>query len=345
MKIIIASGGTLGHLTPIFPIIEKLNYKHEIILYTTKKQAINDFLKTQDYFKKINYYETKGINKKILNAIKINLKAYKQIKEDLKKESPDLIIGMGGYISGIIIKASKSLNIKTIIYEQNSILGTANKLSLKYVDKFLYSYQNLKIPKKYHQKKEYLINPRMEYSRLQIPFYQKNNNQILITSGSLGSKTFNETLFKMINENKNYHFIMITGTKYYQKSLEDSKNITNLTLIPSTTNLIKYIIESKIVISRAGATTINEIIGANTLGIFIPSPNVTANHQEKNTKFIKKYNLGIVLLEKDLNNNNLERSINHLLENEKSYLRRLEQYNNDTSITRFIKIINEIIRK
>lgn len=345
MKIIIASGGTLGHLTPILPIIEKLKYNNEIILYTTKKQAVKDFYKNQTYFNRIIYYETKGISKRIIKALKINLNAYKEIKEDLKKDQPDIVIGMGGYISGIVIKASSSLKIKTIIYEQNSILGKANKMSLKYASKFIYSYKNLKIPKKYSNKKEYLINPRTEYARNQILIYKKIQNQILITSGSLGSKVINDTLIKIINSFPKYHFIIITGNRYYKFYKDLTKDIKNLTLISSTNNLIKYIIESKIVISRAGATTISEIIGSNALGIYIPSPNVTANHQLKNTEFIKKYNLGIVILEKNLNKITLENAINYLYEKDKSYIRRLEQYNKETSIMRFIEIINEIVRK
>ncbi len=343
MKIVIASGGTLGHLTPILPIIEKLKYQNEIILYTSKKQAISSFYEKQNYFDKINYYETKGINKLIINAIKTNLKAYKLIKNDLKKDTPDLIIGMGGYVSGIVTKAASSLKIKILIYEQNSILGLANILSLKYADKFIYSYQNLKIKRKYQNIKEYLINPRSEYAKLQIPFYKKKEKQILITSGSLGSEKINQIMLDVINEFKDYNFIMVTGTKYFLKYQEMAKNINNLTIIPSTTNLIKYIIESKLVISRAGATTISEIIGSNTLGIFIPSPNVTANHQLKNTNYIKKYNLGIVIEEKNLNKESLIRLINLILEKEISYQRRLEQYNNETSITKFTNIIKEMV--
>ncbi len=342
MKIIIASGGTLGHITPILPVVEVLkSEKNELILYTTKRQVVSDFYQNNDYFSVINYYETKGISKKIAKALKTNLVAYQKIKNDLDKAKPNLVIGMGGYISGIVIKAAHSLKIKTIIYEQNSILGKANKWSLKCADYFIYSYQELKIPRKVRKNNCCLINPRQEYARGLIPFYQKKANQILITSGSLGSEKINEVMLEVIKQLPDYHFIMITGERYYD--LVKREKIANLTPIASTSNLIKHIIESKLVISRAGASTIAEIIGANTLGIYIPSPNVTANHQLKNTDFISKMELGIVILEQDLVVDNMVQKINYLLCKEASYQRRIDNYNQETSIFKFIKIIKETV--
>lgn len=345
MKIIIASGGTLGHLTPILPIVELLKYeKNEIYLYTSKKQVVNNFYKTNNYFTNITFYETKGINKRIISTIKTNLKAYRQIKKDLGELKPDIVIGMGGYVSGIVIKAAHNLGLKTITYEQNSIIGKANKMCLKYSDKFIYSYENLKIPKKYKTIKYYLINPRQEYTREQIKLYHEKYNQILITSGSLGSEKINETIIQVIKNFPEYKFIMVSGERYYKEFSEIKKNnkIDNLLVIPSTDNLVKYILESKIIISRAGATTISELIGGNKLAIYIPSPNVTANHQVKNVKFIYDNELGIVLYEKNLSVEELTRLINLLLEHQDAYKRRLEVYNQQKSINKFITIIKEM---
>lgn len=345
MKIIIASGGTLGHLTPIFPVIELLKYeKNEIYLYTSKKQVVNNFYKNNNYFTKINFYETKGINKKIISTIKTNLKAYHQIKKDLEELKPDVIIGMGGYVSGIVIKAAHSLKFKTVTYEQNSVIGKANKMCLKYSDKFIYSYENLRIPKKYEKIKYHLINPRQEYTREQLKLYHEKYNQILITSGSLGSEKINETMIQVSKNFPEYKFIMVSGERYYKElcEIKKTKEIDNLTIIPSTDNLIKYILESKIVISRAGATTISELIGGNKLAIYIPSPNVTANHQAKNLEFIYDKELGIVLYEKNLSAEELTRLINLLLEHQDAYKRRLEIYNQGKSINKFITIIKEM---
>lgn len=344
MKIIIASGGTLGHLTPILPIVELLKYdKNEIYLYTTKKQVVNNFYQNNDYFTNINFYETKGINKKIISTIKTNLNAYKKIKKDLQALKPDIVIGMGGYISGIVIKAAHKLNIKTIVYEQNSVIGKANKWSLKYSDKFIYSYENLKVLKKYNKIKKYLINPRQEYTREQSSLYHEKSKQILITSGSLGAEKINETMVQVVKNFPDYKFIMISGERYYNEleKIKLENKLSNLTIVSSTSNLIKYILESKIVISRAGATTISEIIGGNKLAIYIPSPNVTANHQVKNTNFISEKELGIVILENKLSTKEMTRLINLLLEKQDAYKRRLEIYNQEKSIAKFINIIKE----
>lgn len=338
MKIVIACGGTLGHLTPILPIIELLNLKgNKVILYTTKKQVVSNFLEMNNGFDEIKYYETKGLSKKILKVLKTNLKAYRIIKSDLKIDKPDIVIGMGGYISGIVIRAASKQNIKTIIYEQNSVLGTANKWCLRYVDKIIHSYKELNIGKKFESKKIFLINPRQEYARLQIPFYRPKENHILVTSGSLGSEKINEVILDVAKKLPNYQFTIVSGNHYYEKM--SKCNLNNLKVIASTTNLIKYILESNIIISRAGATTISEIIGCNRIGIFIPSPNVTANHQMKNTFFITENNIGIVIKEESLSADNLLKVINEISQTKKTMLERIEQFNQETSIERFANII------
>ena len=270
MKIVIASGGTLGHLMPIIPVVKTLReLNYEVILYTSKKLNFDESL-----FSKIINYKAYGLSKNLYKSIYKNYLVYKEIKRNLKNESPNLIIGMGGYISGITILAGSKLNIKTIIHEQNSVIGTSNKLVLNKVDYLIYSNEYLNVNIK---NKLYLPNPRSEVAYNFHKITKRNDKQILIVSGSLGAKTLNEIGIKISKELVDYKVILITGNRYYDEYKK--YECKNLKVIPNTKNLIKLICESYLVISRAGATTISEILGSKTVGIYIPSPNVTKNHQ------------------------------------------------------------------
>lgn len=336
MKIVISSGGTLGHLMPIFPVVKKLKeLDYEVILYTSRKL---DFDK--DVFDKIEDFEAYGLSKNIYNSIYKNLCCYRKIKKSIKKEKPDIVIGMGGYISGLTILAASKLHIKTLIHEQNSVLGTANKIVLNKVNYIIYSNESLKLNK---DNSIFLPNPRSEVAAYYSKIYKKKKNQILIVSGSLGAKTLNEIGLNLSRNFKEYNFILITGKRYFDGYKKYQKD--NLKIFPKTKNLIKRICESSIVITRAGATTISEILGSSTVGIYIPSPNVTKNHQEKNTMMIKEKTLGLVINEKEIKNYNIDIEFKKVLKDYDIYQKNLKRLDFNNVIKEYINIIEGLISK
>ena len=331
MNIIVASGGTLGHLTPILPVVNKLSNIHNIYLLTSKD------LEFDHSFKKIYKINAIGRTKNIVKFISVNIKASKFIKQIINNIKPDLVIGMGGYISGLVVRNGIKNKIHTIIHEQNSVLGLANKLVVKKVDLLIHSYYDIN----YNGiNKKYLPNPRFEEASIKAKLYKKINKQILITSGTNGSKVINEISIELAKRLKEYNFLLVTGKKYYDEY--KYINYPNLQIIPSTKNLIQLIAKSEIVISRAGATTISEILGTKTKAIYIPSPNVTNNHQFKNTKFIKENKLGIVLLENELTIDNLLNKINDLENNKLIYETNLNKLNEKDIVNKYIESIYEV---
>ena len=196
--IIICGGGTLGHIMPGVAIGKILKQKKYNIIFimSSKDRKFETFTNIPDIDKSY-YYEVEGINRKnyfknIFGVIK-NYCSYLKIKELLKEIKPSLVIGMGGYISGIVIKAAYSLSIKTILHEQNSVIGLANKLCLKIVDKVFLSFpiDNIK-------NSVVVGNPRI----LDTVNILKNSiyNHITVISGSLGSSVINKTMIKFLKD-------------------------------------------------------------------------------------------------------------------------------------------------
>lgn len=342
MNIGISAGGTLGHIMPGLILAKELAKKHNIIFISSLKDKKYQVLYDAKYIKHIYYVESQGFGKNIIyniKTIKKVFKASKKIKAVLKEEKIDLVIGMGGYISGITINIANKLKIKTIIHEQNQIIGLANKLVLKKSNKILLSFKS-KIPLKYQKKTFIVSNPRLFVQKPEN--IKKRSNQILITSGSNGAKFINELAIKICNNQSfnDYKIILITGKKYYNLTKEQIKN-SNVKVIEFVDNLLPYIYSSSIAIIRAGSSTIFETIAMETIPIIIPSLNVKNNHQYFNANEISNLKLGEIVLEDDNALENLKNQIKSINNNKNTYISNIKKYKSKYHLKRIIDLIEE----
>lgn len=342
MNIGISAGGTLGHIMPGLILAKELSKKHNIIFISSLKDKKYQVLYDAKYIKHIYYVESQGFGKNIIYNIKTIKKVFnasKKIKSILEKEKIDLVIGMGGYISGITINIANKLKIKTIIHEQNQIIGLANKLVLKKSNKILLSFKS-KIPLKYQKKTFIVSNPRLFVKKPEN--IKKVSNQILITSGSNGAKFINELAIKICNNQSfnDYKIVLITGKKYYNSTKEQIKN-SNVKVIEFVANLLPYIYSSSIAIIRAGSSTIFETIAMDSIPIMIPSLNVKNNHQYFNAKEISNLKLGEIVLEDDNALENLKNQIKSINNNKNTYISNIKKYKSKYHLKRIIDLIEE----
>lgn len=315
MRVIICAGGTGGHIYPALAIInkiKKINPNSEILyIGTTDRMEATIIPK-----KNINYVglEMEGLNRKNLlkniSVLKKYIKAYNKAKKIIKEYNPQVVIGVGGYITAPVIKAAHSLNIKTVIHEQNSYPGVTNINLAKIADKVLVS---LKGSINYFPKDKtvYTGNPRSEEIALIKKTTKKelgfnNKKLVVIVMGSLGSTTMTKKLKDLIKDfdGKNYNVLLITGNNYYDeyKNIDIPKNVL---VKPFMDNLISVLKDTDLIISRAGASTISEITAIGLPAILVPSPYVTNNHQYKNAKELEDNNAAVILEEKDFSKENL----------------------------------------
>lgn len=358
MKIVVTAGGTGGHIFPALALITKLKEKDkniEILYIGTTDRMEKDIIPKEG----IPYVgiEMVGLNRKnILKNIKvmrIYFKACKKAKEELMKFKPDLVIGFGGYITAPVIYEASKLKIKTIIHEQNSIPGVSNKFLSRYVDKVLVSFkESIKYFK--DNKTIYTGNPRSEQikniekkSKTNLGF-KKNKKLVIIVMGSLGSLTITERLKEIVPafKNKDYQILLITGKNYY----EEYKNIklsSNIKIVPFLTDLISYMKDADLLVSRSGASTIAEITSIGLPAIMVPSPYVTNNHQYINAKALEDDEACIILEEKDFYKDNLIKLIDNTINDqdklEKMKKSLLKRKTND-SATNIYKEIVKLVR-
>lgn len=352
MKVCFAGGGTLGHVYPALSIINDDSFKKENDIYYIgsikglEKELINQSVNQDN----IIYVNIKGLDRRFmgininnLKLIKYYCESYKEIKKFYERIKPDLVVGMGGYISYIAVKVAYKLKIKTIIHEQNGCFGLSNKLLINKVDKVLVSYKDLENAKNII----FTGNPRQtEVHKKYLDINIEKENTVLVVGGSRGAERINEIIISMKDyfEKEKIFCTLITGKKYYDENIEKLNNAKSqyFNIISFTNNLIYQLLVNKIVISRGGATTISEISALNKPCIYIPSPNVTNDHQSKNVRSIVENKCAIMLEEESINKEKIINSIEELINNYTYYKQNLESHNNIDSINEVIRICKEV---
>lgn len=337
-KIVFVGGGTLGHIYPFLPIVKRIKDKYELYFIGTTNGLEKQLLDKTEGFKKRFYLEMQGFKRSLslynLKTIKKYFQCKKKTNQILKELKPDLVIGMGGYISGVVLHVCIKRKIKTIIHEQNSVMGLANKLVEKKVNTVLLSFP---VTSKLKNKNVVTVgNPRLSEIYENHKLFKEEKKLIVIVGGSRGSKQMNEVAIASKDKflQAGYKVILITGKKYYDENKDKIKLVEsqNFEVISFTDKLIDIIKRASVVVSRSGATTLVELMALGKMCILIPSPNVTNNHQEKNADILVKNECALKLLEKDLTVDNLYQAINKLEDNTlrinyKNNMRKLANYN------------------
>lgn len=331
MRVIISAGGTGGHIYPALAIINKIKQMDPTseFLYIGTTNRMEATIIPQ---RNINYVgiEMKGLNRKNIfknvSVVSSFIKGIKKCKKLMKDFKPDIVLGVGGYITAPVIYAAQSLKIKTFIHEQNSIPGLSNKFLTRYVDKV-----GVSLPSsiKHFDKKKviYTGNPRSEEAYNASPAlksnYKLSSNKklVLIVMGSLGSMIINQKMQEVLPKfkNKNYEVLFVTGKNYYEE-YNNIKNIpTNVKIVPYIEDMLGIMKRTDLIISRAGATVISEITALGIPSILIPSPYVTHNHQYMNAKELSDRGAASIIEESKLSSDILIEKIDEIMENKKKY--------------------------
>ena len=356
MKVIISAGGTGGHIYPALAIINKIKEcepNSEFLYIGTDNRMEKDLIPSFNI--KYEALHVTGFKRKItldnFKTLSNFLNARKKCLKIIKEFNPDVVIGCGGYVTAPVIWASHKLGKKTFIHEQNSVVGLANKYLSRYVDKVGVSFEETisEFPK---NKAILTGNPCGEKAINVVPASKKeyglseDKKLVLIVMGSLGSKTVTDELVNNIDkfDNKDYEVLFVTGNNYYDK-IKNTKVPNNVKVIPFIKELPMVMKKSDLIISRAGASTMAEIMALEIPTIFIPSPYVTNNHQYKNANVLVEKDAALLIEEKDLTTVKLISMIDKTLFEKKEYDKVKKNLSNlgikDSSI-RIYKILKEL---
>lgn len=333
MKIIVSAGGTGGHIYPALAIINKFKEKErnlEVLYIGTHNRMEKELIPKRNIpYEEIEIYgfSKDNIAQDVKNIFLIK-KAKKKCLAIMKEFKPDIVLGIGGYVTYPVISAAHKLGIKTFIHEQNSIPGKSNLSLQKKADLIGVSFKDT-ISKFNKTKGEvfYSGNPCGENALSLPPMdktslgLSKDKKLVVIVAGSLGSATVNQKMtdFLKLAAKADYEILYITGKSLYDDFIKDQKFASNIKVIPYLDNLPALLKNTDIIVTRAGASTMSEILSLTLPAIFIPSPFVANNHQYFNALEIKNNGAGEIIEEKDLTGELLFNKLNEVLSDSALY--------------------------
>ena len=341
MRVIIAAGGTGGHINPALAVASKIkecNSEADILFIGTKEKMEAKLVPAAGFpFKSISIsgfkrgFSPKDIKENIHTIIKMFVSSF-EAKRIITKFEPDIVIGFGGYVSGPVVRAAAKAGIKTAIHEQNAYPGVANKALAKMVDKVMLTVEDAKERMSCKNAPVVTglpIRPEMltvdrDFSRAELSV-GRDKKIILSMGGSLGAEAVNKAIVELITKkHKDPSLIFIHSTGQYglwvpdklKEKGVDIENAGNINIREYIDDMARVLSAADLVICRAGASTLTEIQALGKASILIPSPNVTENHQYHNAMSLVKNGAAVLIEEKDLTGERLINEVDNLFKNE-----------------------------
>jgi len=313
-NIILAAGGTGGHLFPAVAIadaIREISPESRFLFIASGKDLEKKIIDSAGYSMEtisISGIAGLGIFTKIKAASKIPEAVFKSASI-LKGFEADAVIGMGSYTAGPVLIAAKMLGIPTAIHEQNRHPGITNRIMSRYAGRVYSSFEGTFQPEN-PEKQRYLGNPVrsdiVEFSAHGQNYGFKNQGsfKILVLGGSQGARSINKTvtaLLPLLGSSENIEFIHQTGTNDFEEvKTAYEKNGMKANVQTFFRDMAKVYAEADLLICRAGASTVAEIAVMGKPAIFIPFPAAAGGHQSQNAQALENAGAAIIIEEKDL---------------------------------------------
>ncbi len=319
MRLVIAGGGTGGHLFPGLALAEEITARGGEVLFVGCGRKIEELVLSDVPFQ-VKTLSAEGLlGRPFLKKISASFKmliSFSKALNILRSFRPQGVFGVGGYASVPTILAAKVLRLPCAIHEQNSIPGLANRLLGRLVSKIFVSFPSTD---RYFPMKKVIFSGNPVRRKVLEPRQREHQGLgLLITGGSQGARALNRLMLKIIPElfKRFSNLFVIHQTGFQDKELVVStyeKHGIHVKVYPFIQDMAWAYAQADLVICRAGATTIAELCALGKPAIYIPFPYATHGHQEKNAKILVEHGAGLMFREKDLSPEELLEAASWLL--------------------------------
>ena len=352
-KIVLTGGGTAGHVTPniaLLPGLKELGYEiHYIGSYEgIESKLIADF--------HIPYYGiATGKFRRYLDPKNLTdpfrvIKGYTEARKILKQIQPDIVFSKGGYVSVPVVRAAASLKIPCIIHESDMTPGLANKLCIPGAEKVCCNFPETMqyIP----EDKAILTGSpiREELSKgnkiaaLDLCGFDANTPVIMVIGGSLGAANVNKAVRDALPELlKDFQVVHICGKDKIDNMLLTTKGYKQFEYVKA--ELKDIFAMADVVISRAGANAICELLALKKPNVLIPLMAGSRGDQILNAKSFESQGYSKVLMEDDITNQLLVDTVHELYFNKRTYIESMSNSHQQNAIKTILSLIEETVAK
>ena len=304
MHVLIATGGTGGHVYPALAVAEELMHRGVRVSWMGTRKGMEEKLVSARsiplHFVSVSGLRGKGLSGWLLAPFKLTY-AIAQAINILMTQKPNVVLGMGGFVSGPGGIASWLLQKPLVIHEQNTVAGMTNKMLSHFATQVVEAFPDT-FDKKV--KAVYAGNPvRSDIEDINAPAerYEQASNKavkVLVIGGSLGATALNENLpyvFHAIKEKCNFEIVHQTGLRHLESAKQSYQQYAVqaevLDYIDDMSTMYRW---ADLVICRAGALTVSEIAIVGLAAVFIPFPYAVDDHQYFNAKYLADNDAAIV---------------------------------------------------
>lgn len=328
MRMVIAGGGTGGHLFPGIAVAEeflKRDGQNRVLFIGTRRGIEYRILPGLGYA--LELIEVEGLKgrgvKALAKAMVMIPRSLWHSRRILQSFAPDVVLGVGGYASGPAVLAARLMGLPTAVAEQNALAGNTNRLLGKVVDKVFLTYAQSK--KGFAAAKVMVTGNPVRAAFAEGLADRRSSSgirQILIFGGSQGAAAINATVVAMLplleKMKDALHIVHQTGERDLAAVKEAyRRHGVNALVSPFIADMVSAYAASDLMICRAGATSLAEITAAGRASILIPFPFAANDHQTQNARAMVESGAAIMISERDLTPEKLFAEIEALLTDEK----------------------------
>jgi UDP-N-acetylglucosamine--N-acetylmuramyl-(pentapeptide) pyrophosphoryl-undecaprenol N-acetylglucosamine transferase len=335
MRVLLAGGGTGGHIYPAVTIargLQKRNPQCEVLFVGTRQGLEADIIPKEGF--RFETIDVQGMQRKLsldtLLTVGRLLKSLEQSRRILRRYRPDVVVGTGGYVCGPIVLVACLLGIPTVIQEQNVIPGVTNKILAHFVDLVALGYGEAA---RYFPKRTKFVatgNPvrpdviQADRERgIRALGLNPDKRTIVVAGGSRGARTINEAMLQVhrdFSRNDAVQILHVTGSGEFDTLTEkmthmgiDWEKTGNIILTPYLYNMPDALAAADLIVYRAGAIGLAEIAVRGLPAILIPYPYAAENHQEYNARLVAEKGAAVVITDKELTGERLSLTLTELL--------------------------------
>jgi UDP-N-acetylglucosamine--N-acetylmuramyl-(pentapeptide) pyrophosphoryl-undecaprenol N-acetylglucosamine transferase len=322
MKLLIAAGGTGGHIYPGIAVANEIVRRDAAseVLFVGTSRGLETKIVPENGFQ-LSLIHSVGLKsvgaKGLLKGIAVLPKSFLEARKLLKEFRPDVVVGAGGYVSGPVLMVASALKIPTLVMDSNALPGFTNRRLARFVDKAALAFKEA-LP--YFGNKGIVTGNPVRKEFFELGEKQPNEKlTLLVFGGSQGARAINNAVIDSLGEmNGLKERITVThqtGDADFEKirSAYQEAGWTSAQVRTYISDMMNQFAQTDLIICRAGATTCAELAAAGKPAIMVPLPTAADDHQRKNAEALERAGAAKMILQSDLNGKVLANTISDLI--------------------------------
>jgi UDP-N-acetylglucosamine--N-acetylmuramyl-(pentapeptide) pyrophosphoryl-undecaprenol N-acetylglucosamine transferase len=329
MRLVVAGGGTGGHLFPGIAVVEEFLARgggNEALFVGSERgieARVLPRLGLRHRFISASGIRGKGLLSK-LKGVTMLFFSYSQALGILRGFRPDRVLGVGGYASGPVVMAAKGMGLKCFIHEQNSVPGLTNRALGRISDRVFISLEDAE---RYFPREKVIVTGNPVRKEILASILESGNGgkekgefHLLVFGGSAGAHNINKKMIETLPYLERFRERLRITHQTGDNDLDEVREVyKGLGFSADATAFIENMAaayrDADLIVCRAGATTVAEITACGKACIFIPYPYAVDDHQRKNAEALLKRGAGFMILDRELTGESLGRLVGELIKN------------------------------